>query len=162
MFHIYWLCGGIWSVFYGIIMCILCRSILTDSHCKHMQCFLRDYSWGTKSGEGIIFCWRVGGVFCTLGVSSPTIFSGSYTCIFLSSVSWIVPIPVCPLLVKFMFLFNIDDCLGGGNVFLALVLVLFSRGVEYQYLAASTSEVGNGAPSETPSPSEVGKEVGTG
>ena len=64
-----------------------------------------------------------------------------------------------------MFLFNIDDCLGGGNFFLALVLVLFSRGVEYQYLAASPLEVGNGAPSEgayTPSPSEVGKVVGTG
>ena len=62
-----------------------------------------------------------------------------------------------------MFLFNIADFLGGPIILLALVLVIFSHGVEYQYLAASPSEVGNGAPSEdaaTNSPSEVGMEVG--
>ena len=51
----------------------------------------------------------------------------------------------------------------GGPIFsLALDLVLFSRGVEYQSLVASPSEVVNAARYEfatTPSPSEMGKEV---
>ena len=67
MLNIYWICGGSWSVFSGGIMCRLYNSIVSDSHFKHIQCFLRDDYWGMKSGTGIVFFWRWGGYYVQWG-----------------------------------------------------------------------------------------------
>ena len=67
MLNKYWICGGIWSVFFGIKMCKLRRSIITDSHFKHIQCFLKDDVGGTKSGAGIEIYWQMEGTILYAG-----------------------------------------------------------------------------------------------